>query len=132
MVAPAGNLKPPLDPLMRKSAKPFIWREYFYDQDDPDAPQFGMKGSDKVRRRKELNDYPEYFVEPQATFTNYYHPALKSLTLDREYFPGSIYEYYSVMWVEWENGIAYRKGLARIAKGVFERECLGWMDVTLG
>lgn len=33
---------------------------------------------------------------------------------------GPWYEYYWVMWVEWTEGIAYRKGLGRIYKGCWE------------
>ncbi|OQO05490.1 hypothetical protein B0A48_09259 [Cryoendolithus antarcticus] len=135
MVPPADSLNRSPYASFLRSAKPFTWREHFHDQDNPKTPQYSTEDIEAVRRRNELKDYPEYFVEPQAkTPSKYvYRPAiLRSLILDQEYFPGSIYEYYNVMWVEWENGIAYRKGLARIAKDVFERECLGWMDVALG
>nr|OQO20717.1 hypothetical protein B0A51_11229 [Rachicladosporium sp. CCFEE 5018] len=102
---------------------PFHWNDYDYDSEDS-----GLG--------KELHDYPEYVVQPMAfTYADdegSLTTSMSSLVLDREYYPGSIYEYYNVMWVEWENGIAYRKGLARIARRVFERECLGWMDITLG
>ncbi|KAK6439394.1 hypothetical protein LTR95_004388 [Oleoguttula sp. CCFEE 5521] len=108
------------------------WRKALDAQDAEDAYE-----RDKRRRQKELDQYPEYFVEPRpktymVRTAAMFVTKLDSLMLDKEYLPGSIYEYYNVMWVEWETGIAYRKGLARIAKEVFERECLGWMDVTLG
>ncbi|KIX94442.1 uncharacterized protein Z520_09828 [Fonsecaea multimorphosa CBS 102226] len=57
---------------------------------------------------------------------------LEGLELDRLYSPKEVYEFYDAMWVDWENGVAYRRGLARIAKDVWELETLGWIDVTLG
>ena len=43
-----------------------------------------------------------------------------------------LYEFYNVMWIEWEDGIAYRKGLGRILRDVWEGQNLEWVDVTLG
>jgi hypothetical protein len=42
------------------------------------------------------------------------------------------YEYYNVLWIEWEDGIAYRKGLGRVEKNMWEKQPLEWIDVTLG
>ena len=43
-----------------------------------------------------------------------------------------VYEFYDALWVEYEDGVAYRKGIGRVRKGVWDRETLGWVDVTLG
>lgn len=45
---------------------------------------------------------------------------------------GRDYEWYNVLWIEWKDGIAYRKGLGRIAKGAWESLDLEWIDLILG
>jgi hypothetical protein len=43
-----------------------------------------------------------------------------------------VYEYYNVMWIEWENGIAYRKAVGRVYKEAWESLDLEEVDVLLG
>ena len=43
-----------------------------------------------------------------------------------------LYEFYDALWVEYEDGVAYRKDIGRVRKEIWERETLGWVDVTLG
>ncbi len=43
-----------------------------------------------------------------------------------------VYEFYDALWVEYEDGVAYRKAIGRVRKEVWDRETLGWVDVTLG
>jgi len=45
---------------------------------------------------------------------------------------GSKYEFYHVLWVEWVEGIAYRKGLGRIMRSAWEEQELEWIDLILG
>ncbi|KAF2197965.1 HET-domain-containing protein [Delitschia confertaspora ATCC 74209] len=45
---------------------------------------------------------------------------------------GELYEYHNVLWIEWDSGVAYRKGLGRVVKAVWESEEREWIDVTLG
>ncbi len=45
---------------------------------------------------------------------------------------GNKYEFYNVLWVEWEEGIAYRKGCGRVMKSAWEAQNLEWIDLTLG
>lgn len=45
---------------------------------------------------------------------------------------GSKYEFYNVLWIEWEEGIAYRKGVGRVEKAVWEAQELEWIDLVLG
>ncbi|CZR54195.1 uncharacterized protein PAC_04078 [Phialocephala subalpina] len=45
---------------------------------------------------------------------------------------GSKYEYYNVLWVEWDDGIAYRKGCGRVMKSVCDALEPEWIDLTLG
>ncbi|KAF1960726.1 HET-domain-containing protein [Byssothecium circinans] len=42
------------------------------------------------------------------------------------------YEYYNVLWIEWENGIAYRKALGRVYKEAWEAQELEEVDIVLG
>ncbi|KAF2165504.1 hypothetical protein M409DRAFT_24356 [Zasmidium cellare ATCC 36951] len=77
----------------------------------------------------------EYYVDPWAKSgiaCCHVETTLEALYLDKRYGQGEVYEYYDAMWIEWEGGVAQRKGLARIAKDVLERETLGWIDLTLG
>jgi hypothetical protein len=43
-----------------------------------------------------------------------------------------IYECYNVLWIEWEDGIAYRKGIGRVFKEAWESMDLEPVDVLLG
>jgi len=45
---------------------------------------------------------------------------------------GELYEFVNVLWVEWEDGIAHRKGLGRVMKDIWEKQKLEWVDVMLG
>lgn len=45
---------------------------------------------------------------------------------------GSKYEYYNVLWVEWVEGIAFRKGLGRIEKSAWEEQELEQIELILG
>lgn len=45
---------------------------------------------------------------------------------------GELYEFYSVMWVEWDDGIAYRKGVGRVRKQIWDTLELDWCDIRLG
>jgi hypothetical protein len=42
------------------------------------------------------------------------------------------YHFYNVMWIEWVNGIVYRKAIGRVRQDIWERQDLEWIDVTLG
>lgn len=44
----------------------------------------------------------------------------------------SLLHFYNVLWIEWKEGIAYRKGLGRISKGAWDRQATEWIDLTLG
>ncbi|KAI4869647.1 HET-domain-containing protein [Hypoxylon rubiginosum] len=52
--------------------------------------------------------------------------------LDERPKGGRIYEYYYVLWIEWEVGIAYRKGIGRVEKNMWERQEREWIDLVLG
>jgi len=42
------------------------------------------------------------------------------------------YEYYWVMWVGWTGTIAYRKGLGRVRKDIWEEQSGGYFNIMLG
>jgi hypothetical protein len=42
------------------------------------------------------------------------------------------YEYYNVLWIKWENGLAYRHGLGRVLKSIWESQALETVKVVLG
>ena len=42
------------------------------------------------------------------------------------------YEFYNVLCIEWENCIAYRKGVGRVEKYIWEAQPLEWINITLG
>jgi hypothetical protein len=43
-----------------------------------------------------------------------------------------LYEFINVLWIEWVEGIAYRKALGRVKKCIWEEEAKGSVDVILG
>jgi heterokaryon incompatibility protein (HET) len=45
---------------------------------------------------------------------------------------GDKYQFYNVLWIEWENQIAYRKALGRVNKSIWEAQDLETMDLVLG
>jgi hypothetical protein len=45
---------------------------------------------------------------------------------------GEKYEFYNVLWVKWEDGIAYRNGCGRVMKSAWEALDPEWIDLTLG
>lgn len=52
--------------------------------------------------------------------------------LDERPKEGKWYEFYNVLWIRWEDGIAYREGTGRIVKCVWEGEPRESIDVILG
>jgi hypothetical protein len=44
----------------------------------------------------------------------------------------TVIEFYYVLWVGWENGVAHRKGLGRVLKDAWNREKTDEIDLILG
>lgn len=44
----------------------------------------------------------------------------------------NLFEFYNVLCIKWEEGIAYRVGLGRVSKSAWERQATEWIDLTLG
>jgi hypothetical protein len=43
-----------------------------------------------------------------------------------------LYEWYNVLWIVWKDDTAYRKGLGRVQKEIWEAQPLEWIDLMLG
>jgi hypothetical protein len=56
----------------------------------------------------------------------------EELEIDEKLKSEGIYNFYNVMCIEWDNGIAYRKAIGRVPKTTWEQQELEWIDVTLG
>jgi hypothetical protein len=39
---------------------------------------------------------------------------------------------YNVLWIEWVDGIAYRKAIGQVAKSAWDSHTDDWIDVVLG
>lgn len=94
-------------------------------------------GSDIIRSEVEADmfrfvDSPmiDEYVFHEENFAWKY--TVKELKLDRVYKPGDVYEFYNVMWIEWDNGIAYRMAVGRVQKDIWERVAKEEIDVVLG
>jgi hypothetical protein len=62
---------------------------------------------------------------------NYYDSVLEGNHPERtQTFPN--YEFYNVLCIEWEDGIAYRKGVGRVDKVVWDRQDIEWVELMLG
>jgi hypothetical protein len=46
--------------------------------------------------------------------------------------PVDVVDIYHVLWIEWTNGIAYRKGSGRVLKEAWDREATEEIDLILG
>jgi len=42
-----------------------------------------------------------------------------------------MYEFYNVLWVEWDDGVAHRKAYGRVEKGAWQAQKLEWTDLVL-
>jgi hypothetical protein len=43
-----------------------------------------------------------------------------------------IWEFYNVLWIDWQDGIAYRLGIGRVDKATWEKQATEELEVTLG
>lgn len=45
---------------------------------------------------------------------------------------GQVYEFYNVLWVEWKDGVAYRKAHGRVLRDIWEKQHLEPLSLVLG
>lgn len=57
---------------------------------------------------------------------------LDELDLGERPKDSDLYEYYNVLWIKWDNGVAYRHGLGRVLKSIWESQGLDEVEVVLG
>ena len=57
---------------------------------------------------------------------------LPELRDERRPRTGNYYHFYNVFWIEWEDGIAYRKALGRVFQEAWDRQEKTWTNVILG
>lgn len=53
---------------------------------------------------------------------------LEEWNLEQRPKSSKMYEFYNVVWVEWDKDIAYRKALGRVLKGTWDREANEWIE----
>jgi hypothetical protein len=67
-------------------------------------------------------------IELIAVLNGFANPKLERSTdfeeseIEEEFKSRTIYTFYHVMWIEWENGIAYRKAIGRVYQDTWERQ----------
>jgi hypothetical protein len=62
---------------------------------------------------------------------------VEEVVLEVKHFPqireaGDVYHFYNVMWLAWEDDIAYRRGIGRVWKPIWEQQDTVEMEITLG
>ncbi|KAI0423736.1 HET-domain-containing protein [Xylaria sp. FL1042] len=57
---------------------------------------------------------------------------LEEMILDERPKTELLYEYFYVLWIQWKGSVAYRKGLGRVYKNIWESQELEWIDLILG
>lgn len=57
---------------------------------------------------------------------------LEEWELDERPKNGFWYEFYNVLWIFQDRGIAYRKGIGRVQKNIWESQEVEKLDVVLG
>jgi hypothetical protein len=65
--------------------------------------------------------------------SNFYHATrLDQWVTDKKLHSRRVFEFFNVLWIEWKDGIAYRKGVGKVLKDKWEALELEWIDVVLG
>ena len=83
------------------------------------------------KRHRQPGLFPERHFDPLADGDcHFLARARRNFRINS--YPIREYEFHDVLWVEYEDGVAYRKGIGRVPKEIWDRETLGWVDVTLG
>jgi hypothetical protein len=65
-------------------------------------------------------------------FERLYSHGIDELTLGELPKVSDRYEFYNVLWIKWGNGVAYRHGIGRVLKSIWESQGLETVEVVLG
>lgn len=60
------------------------------------------------------------------------HHNVPEYNLEERRNKGEWYEFYYVLWIEWESGVAYRRGLGRVEREAWEKQDLEDIHLMLG
>jgi hypothetical protein len=88
----------------------------------------GENGENLVGSSLELISISEGFAYNARTWGHY----LVEWSWPERPKEGLKYSFYNVLWIKWEDGIAYRKGVGRVEKDAWESLELETIEVTLG
>ncbi|KAF2648905.1 HET-domain-containing protein [Lophiostoma macrostomum CBS 122681] len=78
--------------------------------------------------------HARYVKRVREACTNNHEPLISDEDADRSRLGDrtSFYEWYNVLWIEWIDGIAYRKACGRVIKQVWDAQGFEAIDVVLG
>lgn len=89
-----------------------------------------VEDSARLNQQCELVVISSYsYNESSINWPPVYSPEMRHHQRPRS---GDQYHFYNLLWIEWKNGIAYRKGLARVAKSVYDDLPKDEIDLYLG
>ncbi|KAH8650015.1 heterokaryon incompatibility protein-domain-containing protein [Xylariales sp. PMI_506] len=84
-----------------------------------------------LQEKVELIAISEGFVVTSKT-RKCHAPQLDELQIYPQLIDGDFYEFYNVLYIIWENGMAYRKGVGRVFRTAWEEYSTEWVDICLG
>jgi hypothetical protein len=101
------------------------WIYDFHDKDTLQAlPKFNMASF--------TGHLLELVAISRGALQRVFCDGLDELSLGEHPKDSDRYEYYNVLWIKWENGVAYRHGLGRVLKSIWESQGLEGVGVVLG
>jgi len=106
----------------------------FHDKDALDTlPKFNMASSTGQLLMGPLEVVAisqGYALHP--VFERWYGDGIDELALGELPKVSDRYEFYNVLWIKWGNGVAYRHGIGRVLKSIWESQGLETVEVVLG
>ncbi|KAF2099228.1 HET-domain-containing protein [Rhizodiscina lignyota] len=88
-----------------------------------------LKQSNSVPTRTQLVAISRGSIPNNAEYPDDY---LEEYEFDERPKDSDVYEYYDVIWIVWEDGVAYRKALGRVTKKMWEAQDVETIDLVLG
>jgi hypothetical protein len=103
-------------PILSLRTNRRIWAGILQPHDGLDASNEALQDPTGA---VELVEIAEGFCRDNSAYP---WPGIEEIRHQERPRAGDWYEYYWVMWVEWADGIAYRKGLGRVQKQIWEEQ----------